>query len=358
MHTAASPARALALAAALLALPAAAHAQGASCTTDLDSVTAIVRRDYAGFPDKGPGHEAALGALTDSVRTAAAAAADPVACTAALRHWIGFFRDHHLGVAGPRPAPAQGSAPAAAPAAETPSVRWLDRRTALMRIPDFNAGFKPAIDSVVAAARPRLLATPALIIDVRGNGGGWTAAYDAILSLLYTGPIRVDGMDAWASEGNIAYARAVAGNDHVPAQIRQQAGMLLQRMEAARGGYVLMADDEVVRRDTVFPLPRAVAILVDHRCASTCEQFVLDARQSGKVTVMGGENTGGLLDYGNVRTVPLPWGQQRLFVPTTRSHRLPREKLDLTGIAPAVRIPAGEDAVEFARAWLRAHARR
>ena len=95
-------------------------------------------------------------------------------------------------------------------------------------------------------------------------------------------------------------------------------------------------------------------MLVDRRCASTCEQFVLDARQSRKVKVLGTGATRGLLDYGNSRAVQLPSGQRQLHVPFTRSHRLPESPMDMVGIMPDVRLRKSEtDAVEFAHGYLR-----
>src|SRR5258705_2552939 len=101
-------------------------------------------------------------------------------------------------------------------------------------------------------------------------------------------------------------------------------------------------------------MPRRVALLVDHHCASSCEELVFEARQSRKVTVLGSENTAGVDDYGNIRSLWLP-GWRRMRVPTSRERR--GERIDRVGLAPAVRIPASApDAVEFARRYLRGSA--
>jgi Periplasmic protease len=106
--------------------------------------------------------------------------------------------------------------------------------------------------------------------------------------------------------------------------------------------------DMVVRLDTVYPMPRAVAVLVDGGCASSCEDFVLMAQQSAKVTVVGPARTAGIHDYGNVRALWLP-GWRRLRVPTSRSRRLPAEAIDNVGLAPEVWVPAGApDTIRFA----------
>jgi len=351
----------------LLALTSAAAAQGAgpagdpSCAADADSLRALVSRDYAGFRGKAAAGAPALAALTDSVRAEVGTAPDPAACTAALQRWVRFFGDPHLQLSVPRPPAAGGGErrpDGNAPAAPTgdprrPALQFPDDSTALLRLPDFGDRYKPAIDSLLAAHRGRLLATPYLIVDVRRNGGGWTGSYDGVLPLLYTGPIFRHGMEAWASEGNVAYMREILASNRAEG-IKSVVRALLPKMEASRDRFVTINEDHEIRMDTVHPFPRAVAVLVGRGCASTCEQFVLDARQSRKVTVMGTANTGGFTDYGNVRSIRLPSGARTLHLPTARSRRLPSSPLDQVGIAPAVRIPEGEgNPVEFARRHLR-----
>ncbi len=346
----------------LLALKADAQTPAAgpkTCAADFDALEAKVRGDYAGFQDKvtSLGREAELDAFTERVRGEVRAAADSAACTAALRRWTGFFRDRHLAVSETRPRPAkEAKKPDAAPGVDEglPTLRFYEDGTAVLRLPDFGDSYKEPIDKLIAVNRERLFAAPYLVIDVRGNGGGWTDAYNAVLPLLYTDPIFRDGMDVWASPGNIASAREIASSEKVPAAIRNQARELLARMEKSPGQFVTMVEDGELKFDSVLPMPRAIAVLVDRRCASTCEQFVLDARQSRKVKVLGDRSTGGLLDYGNALTTPLPSGERRMHVPTTRSRRLPAIALDLAGIMPDIRLPRNEpDAVEFARRYLK-----
>ncbi|HEV2149923.1 MAG TPA: S41 family peptidase [Longimicrobiaceae bacterium] len=347
-----------------LALPVGAPAQGgarpasAECIADLDSLETVVRRDYSGFRTKAQQRASGLAAVTDSVRAAARAAPDPDACTAALQRWIAWFRDPHMEVWEPKPRPTAGQDGAARPSAppedpRRPSLRFADDSTAVLRLGDFGDRYKPAIDSLVAAHRARLLATPYLVVDVRENGGGWTGSYESVLPLLYTRPILVHGMEAWASEGNVAYMREMLASDRAEG-IKRVIRDLLPKMEASRDRFVTISEDREIRLDTVHPMPRAVAVLTSRRCASSCEQFVLDARQSDKVTVIGTENTRGMLDYGNSRRVQLPSGKRVLQVPTSRSRRLPDDPLDVVGIAPEVRVPEDEpDPVEFARRHLR-----
>ena len=333
-------------------------AANSACVADVDTAVAVMSRDYAGYRDNAAARPAALAAVVDSARRDARNAPDAPACLAAIRRVLTFFPDHHLqvGERNPRPAPPPDSAARASRPPEPPrrpSVQWLDDSTALLRVPSFGTSWKPVIDSVVASNRARILATPYLIIDVRRNGGGWTEAYANIIPLIYTGPIRMPGVEAWASPGNIQAARDMIASPQMPEAMKAQGRKVLERMEGRPGTYVSFADDSETRLDTVFPLPRRVAIIADKGCLSTCESFLLEATQSTKVTILGPENTGGFLDYGNLRRIDLPSGERRLFMPMTRSRRLPETPLDAIGLAPDVRIPREEaDPVEFARRYL------
>jgi hypothetical protein len=329
-----------------------AAARDTTCAPDFDAMESAVRAGYPGLPGMNAARRAEFEALTRDVRGEARRAADGTACTATLQRWVAWFGDNHLQLGESRPAQ---SAPAAqaAPDDDRPSLRFEDDSTAILRLPSFGRDYKAAVDSLLAAHRARLLATPLLVVDVRGNGGGWTAVYDSVLPLLYTNPIRVEGMDVYASPANLALVREMVASGRAPAAMLEQARAVMARMEANPGGFVTFSEDREIRLDTVYPNPRAVALLADRRCASSCEQFILDARQSRKVTVMGTGNTRGMLDYGNQRRVPLPSDQRRFFMPTARSRRLPANSLDRTGIAPAVLVPPGTDALAYAIQHLR-----
>lgn len=338
-----------------------------SCVAALDSLQAIFPRDYPGYHDKVPGHEAALRALTDSVRAIAQASDDYHVCIPALQRWIHFFHDPHMALwyAGP-PAPHppaqqshRGTSDAPDVAADDPSrpsVRFLDDSTTVLRLATLDVRYRPVTDSVVAANRARLLSTPYLIIDMRGNRGGCTCVYDSLTPLLYTRPIALPGADMLASADNIAFLRKWIEENPLAEEDKAAFRTALRRMAGHQGQLVTLVADTVLRVDTVYPMPRRIAVLVDSGCASSCEDFVMQAKQSAKVTVLGTSHTAGALDYGNVHNVPLP-GWRIVRIPSTRDRRL-RTGLPLAnvGIAPDVLIPAGaSDPVGFAQRYLTSH---
>jgi C-terminal processing protease CtpA/Prc len=231
---------------------------------------------------------------------------------------------------------------------DRPSLQFLDDSTLSVRLPSFASTYKPVIDSLLGANSQQLRATMYLIVDVRGNGGGYTGSYDSLTPLLYTDPVHFHGVDVWASPANIAHYRTMRGSTFLSATDLALIAAFLTRAERRANQFVQLTPDDVIRRDTVFPLPRRVAVLVDSGCASSCEDFVLEARQSRKVTLIG-THTAGTHDYGEVHGVWLP-GWRRVALPASRVRGL---RIDNVGIVPAVPIPESEaDAVTFARRYL------
>ena len=86
----------------------------------------------------------------------------------------------------------------------------------------------------------------------------------------------------------------------------------------------------------------AVSILVDDGCKSSCEEFLLAARQSFAVKLVG-QHSGGTLDYSNLRPYPLPSGDRILLYAVTRSLRIPAMPVDGIGVMPDVFVPADVD---------------
>lgn len=331
------------------------------CATDFDSLVGVARRDYAGYQLAVQAQPAALSAITDTARRETAAASDARVCEAALARWLAFFRDGHLHLVaaglspvGPFPAaqPVQRDAP---PDPAQPSIVALDSGMLLLRIPSFDLSYKLVIDSLLAANAARLARTPALVIDVRANGGGGDAAFAGLIPLLYTSPIRVIGADAWASSSNTAYYREILNVPELPASDRALVRRLVAAMERSPNRFIPINSDSVLRLSTVRPNPRTVAVLIDGGTGSTAEEFLLQARQSRKVTLFGREPSAGALDYANTRQVVLPSGRWRIQFGTSRSRRLPANPVDPEGIVPAVRIPSSiRDDIDYVRGYLNA----
>jgi hypothetical protein len=227
---------------------------------------------------------------------------------------------------------------------------WLDSRnlrfaarsvgpgTVVLHLPSFDDPFR--MDSLFDAEADRIRGAERLLIDVRGNGGGSDYNFRALIPLLYTDPIRLVANEVLATPANIEANARLAADTTLPAGIREQLARQVEDMRRAEGGWYPFTD-RTHELPEVLERPARVAVLVDGRCASSCEQFLLMARQSRKVTIYG-EPSAGILDFGNVRSAAMPGGTLRLFYPTTRSKRLPHAPVDGIGIIPDVRVPERE----------------
>jgi hypothetical protein len=223
-------------------------------------------------------------------------------------------------------------------------VRDLGSGTLVVHVPSFDN--PRAIDSLFDAEGERVAAAERLIVDVRGNGGGSDHNFRMFLPLVYSGPIRMVHNAILVTDDNIAVNEALAADTTLPEAIRNGLRSNVKRMRETRTRWYEF-EDYVIDDLPVLETPRRVDIIADRGCGSSCEQFLLAARQSSKVTIYG-TRSAGVLDFGNVRQARMPGGTLVLHYPTTRSRRLPHNPVDGIGIQPDVGIPAGEaDAVRW-----------
>ena len=330
---------------------AALSAAATACIIDFDTLYSITTRDYSGYQDRMRENGPRIALVADSVRTAIRTVTTDSACTATITRWTALFRehDHHFQFWQPRRDSAPPATTTRAADPRRPTIQFIDDSTAVITVRDLNRRYKPAIDSLIDTNRTRLLATPYLVVDFRRNGGGATAAYRSIMELVYTDPIAREGFDVWISPRSIAAARPYLDAPDVDSAMKAEMRTAIQRYETTGKPFFHEGKGGDVRYDTVYAMPRAVAVLTGRGCASSCEQFVIDATYSKKVTVFGTEHTAGMLDYGNIAYTTLPSGIRRLGTATTRSRRLPGRPMDKTGVVPQVLIPKDEpDPIRFA----------
>jgi hypothetical protein len=218
---------------------------------------------------------------------------------------------------------------------QTPYIEQLNPTTLYIRIPSFNPGQKAAIDKIIADNRDKLLSTENLIIDVRGNGGGFSTSYGEIMPLLYTNPIRMPGFAFYATPLNIAKTEELLGMEEIDEDTRGQIAALVGKMKTHQGEFVLSGDNdvEIETFDTVYEFPRNVGIIVDRRCGSATEMFLMAAKQSRKVKLFG-VTTLGSHDISDVRPVDSPDGRYRLSYATSRSANISGMPIDGIGLQP------------------------
>lgn len=220
--------------------------------------------------------------------------------------------------------------------ASAPFLQQLSDKTILLRIPTFEDYAKPAIDSVLKANDPLLKRTENLVIDIRGNGGGSDVSYYEILPLLYTNPIRSINTTFLSTPLNNSRMEGFLATPGLSDAEKQQLTEALKLLKDHPGEFVNLNKGQTVdvgKLDTIFPLPKNVAIIVDNANGSTSEEFLLAARQSKKVKLFG-VTTAGVLDISNTYLVESPDKQFKLGYSISKSLRIPDLAIDGKGIIP------------------------
>lgn len=219
----------------------------------------------------------------------------------------------------------------------------LDDSTFYLRIPSFDDS-KTSIDNIVRKYWHEITGRPNLIIDLRGNDGGQSDAYEALLPLFYTHPYTIKGVEWYASCGNIEHIEQdiETGNLRDGEAGIRWASTLVKAMKQNVGGFVTHPNDigsEHVTLDTVYAYPTKIGVIIDELNASAAEQFLLVVKNSTKTILFGNQPTSGVLDYSNITPNTSPSGHFELWCPMTRSCRLPDHPIDNIGIAPDILIP-------------------
>lgn len=230
----------------------------------------------------------------------------------------------------------------------------LDSQTLLLTIPTMNESVRLELDSLMSANAALLERTPNLVIDCRNNGGGSDITFFPLRPYVFSGSVKGYGGQIYATEDNLQKYERLRDNKDFPKKYRRQFGRIAKRIRRNMGGYVGNCGEVTQKFNKVKPNPQRVAVLINGNCASSCEQFVFYAEQSTRVTLIG-QNTAGIMDYGNLHSLDFPCGKFGLAYPTSRSCRVAAGKaIDGIGIPPDVRLDEKEkDWVEFARQYLK-----
>lgn len=262
-------------------------------------------------------------------------------CHKVLNDFLRLYRAGHLSVIDARP-----SSPTTMQL-QRPEFKALSSQTLLLRIPSFDSSMTDAIKDLLQRNRKALRSSPNLLIDVRGNEGGSDWSWASLRSLIMANPIRQYSMEFLATDDNaesVALTMKIKQSDPALAKALDIEHSL---MRSSPSGQYFRKGTHPVRFTDVLAFesqarPNRVAILVDSRCASSCEEFLLQARQSWKTKIFG-SYTAGTLDYSNLRIHWLPSHKRLLFYAISRSARLPDFPIDRIGIQPDFFVPSSEN---------------
>lgn len=326
--------------AALLLPPAALAASGAVlCQQDLEAIPAFLLANDAGARDQlERAGQAYFAAAMTQARHEAAAATDDTQCLAALNAYLKAWRKGHLSVT--TAAASASTPPRVTPA---PQLQVLSAHSLLLRLPSFAGRYRDSLRELLKQQRRALDSHRYWIIDVRGNGGGNDDVFYLLLPALMSNDYARIGAAWLATPANIeALQQACARFAPGDAQCVHFMSEAVERMRSvASGSYVSQEEGSALRyveAGRVPHRPARVAVLMDRRCGSSCEEFLLTVRQSFSVKLVGTPSAGSL-DYSNLQPHALPSGKRVLMYATSRSYRLPGLPVDAAGVQPDIYLP-------------------
>jgi len=221
--------------------------------------------------------------------------------------------------------------------ANQPYIEKLNETTLYLRIPSFGLNYKKSIDSVLNVNKEKILSTKNLIIDIRNNGGGSDESYSSIIPYLYTNPIRTVGVEFLSTKLNNQRMLDFINKPEygLDDETKKWAKKAFDRLEGKLGQFVNLNEHIVSedKKDTIYPFPQNVGIIINEANRSTAEQFLLEAKQSKKVKLFG-VTTFGALDISNMYFVESPCKEFQLGYCLSRSMRIPDFTIDEKGIQP------------------------
>ena len=315
------------------------QAQKFACKSDLDFLVERYTKDYSGFQDFKILHPDYQQQLKSIVKKSSSTN-DVLKCHQVIAELISYLDNGHVVFGALEENPKFDELYEDDDKDYYPSIIFPNSQTAILTIKTGNIEYKIDLDTLIKAHQTRLDSIEHLIIDLRGNSGGGDDTYNNVIPFIYTNPIVTNGTYLWTSENNISLFERYVNNPDIPKETRQKLKTLVKKGIENPNTFVLLGESETdtIRIDAVKEFPKKVSILIDGKCTSATEEFILKAKQSSKTTIYGFESTGGALDYSNLNPVITPSGYWYATVPTTRSSRLPENPIDPDGIEPDVLV--------------------
>ncbi len=327
-----------------------------NCAENFEFIRNKIESSYAGFQDKVNSEtKKEYNDLLAYTKLAIKSPNSTLWCYNNISYYLKFFNDGHIQFTmvsqlhQPNDASLSKNDKSKIDKNKMFSLKSKDDSTLVLTLPSFKSDYKSFVDELITKNRKKILNTPYLIIDVRGNGGGNDPTFSRILPLLYTNPYFIYGTDIIASADNIIIYESTL---KILKILKDTAGYkfyekTLVQMKKNPGKFALRTEDRVVHRDSILTNPRKIGILINGRCGSSTEEFLLNARESKKV-VLFGQPTSGTLDYSNVLDVPCPSLIFNFGYATTRRHWLPKFSIDRDKIQPNIYLSDSVNWIEEA----------
>lgn len=209
--------------------------------------------------------------------------------------------------------------------------------TAIIFISSFRNALEVVVDSLVLVNKQNLERRPYWIIDVSYNGGGGTGTYKALLPYINTSKIRRSGSYYRMSRENAnKMEKFLNENKNLPPDVIEFFSRLVSSGKKKPDSWYF-EKGSVFSFDKIEENPKKIGVLVSKKTMSSAEIFLMDAKQSKKVTIFGSQ-TGGVVDYGDGFIYTIGCDNIKVNIPSRKSEYLKHTKYDNIGLTPDVKI--------------------
>lgn len=201
----------------------------------------------------------------------------------------------------------------------------------------------------------------ALVIDLRGNGGGDDTTGQMLADALYGAVTPSPVQEIMKSETAETFALS-AGNyflkaiklrntgKPVPKHIQSRIDKWIGEFQRARLSHISEERSESPRQgeayDSTKAFDRPIYLLIDRHCASSCES-TLEYFEAFPKAITVGENTGGFIHVGNMGMLWLPHSHLVIQMATDYWKYRDNRYLEKIGYSPKLPCP-GKDALAVA----------
>lgn len=223
-------------------------------------------------------------------------------------------------------------------------------------------GFEKEIGKIKASAS-------AVIIDMRGNGGGSDSRVHQLASYLFGQDCPTSAAAIVKSQTPATFAlasnnpksrmlRLESKSESIPEYLVKDYNDKIQKYQKAKNRElpeeISVAPDEGKPFDQSKAFKNPILLLVDRECASSCESAVETLKLHPHVVTMG-ENTGGYIHFGNLGTLVLPNSGIVIQIATDFWKYKDGRYLEGIGYEPKIAIKPGTDALVAAKDYLHKH---
>ena len=209
-----------------------------------------------------------------------------------------------------------------------------------------------------------------IVLDMRGNGGGYDKMGMELTALLFGHPyehpikrqVRFQSSESLALELNrskISMINLSANNEKIPNYMLDELDRAEKNYNRALNGQI--ADMQILtgkgggsRTEPVTGFKKPIYILVDAECGSSCE-FVVAGFQWHNFAKTVGENTNGTFHFSNTGLAILPNSKIRVNIPSQYSEYFDERFIERVGFTPDIKLSAGEDAYEVVKTLISNH---